>query len=102
MTLREILATPWIAAVLGFVIGAALIGAAAWSRNISTSPDKRDSIAVMMMFMMGGMLVATGVLLAYVFIAPQGFLWFGLSLSAGFVIGLAVAGIRLMLESNRD
>ena len=35
----------------------------------------------MMMFMMGGMLLASAVLVAYVFIAPSGFLYFGLALS---------------------
>jgi prepilin signal peptidase PulO-like enzyme (type II secretory pathway) len=100
--LREILATPVVAAVLGFLIGAGLITATAWSRTISTSTDASDSIAVMMMFMIGGMLVASGLLIAYVFIAPGGFLYFGLSLAAGFVIGLGVIAIGLMRQSFRD
>ena len=93
--LREILATPAVAVVLGFLIGAGLIGATAWSRTISASRDVSDSIAVMMMFMMGGMLLSSGILIAYVFLAPSGFLYFGLALSAGFVIGLGVISIVL-------
>jgi len=100
--LREILAIPAIAAVLGFLIGAGLITATAWSRKIPASTDPSDEIAVMMMFMAGGMLVASGVLIAYVFIAPGGFLYFGLSLAAGFVIAFGIIAFRMMRESYRD
>jgi prepilin signal peptidase PulO-like enzyme (type II secretory pathway) len=100
--LREIFAIPAVAAVLGFLIGAGLITATAWSRKIPTSTDSSDSIAIMMMFMMGGMLVSSGILIAYVFIAPSAFLYFGLSLAGGFVIALGVIAIGLMLESYRD
>jgi len=100
--LREILATPAVAAVLGFLVGAGLITATAWSRTISRSSDVSDSIAIMMMFMMGGMLVASGVLIAYVLLVPDGFLYFGLSLGAGFVIGLGVIAVGLMRQSYRD
>jgi hypothetical protein len=55
-----------------------------------------------MMFMMGGMLVASGVLIAYVFIAPSGFLYFGLSLSAGYVVAFGIIAIGMMRRSYRD
>jgi prepilin signal peptidase PulO-like enzyme (type II secretory pathway) len=100
--LREIFAVPAVAAVLGFLVGAGLISATAWSRKIPTSTDASDSIAVMMMFMMGGMLVSSGILIAYVFIAPSAFLYFGLSLAAGFVIGLGIIALGLMRQSYRD
>lgn len=102
MQLRELLATPLVAAVLGFLIGVGLITATAWSRRIPTSTDSSDSIAIIMLFMMGGMLVASGVLIAYAFIAPSAFLYFGLSLAAGFVIGLGVIAFGLMRQSYRD
>jgi len=56
----------------------------------------------MMMFMMGGMLVASGVLIGYALAAPAGFMWFGLSLGAGFVVGLCVAAVQMVRESYRD
>ena len=102
MQLRVLLAIPAVAAVLGFLIGAVLIAASAWSRNLSTSSDARDGLAIMMMFMMGGMLVASGVLIGYAFVAPAGVTWFGLSLGAGFVIGLGVAAVQMVRESYRD
>ncbi|MDR3685797.1 MAG: hypothetical protein P4L93_02400 [Coriobacteriia bacterium] len=102
MQLRALLAIPAVAAVLGFLIGAVLIAASAWSRNLSTSSDARDGLAIMMMFMMGGMLVASGVLIGYVLVAPGGFLFFGLSLGAGYVIGLGVSAVWMMRESYHD
>lgn len=102
MAVRELLATPSIAGLLGFLIGVALVSALAWSRKLSTSSDARDGIIVMMVAMLGGMLVASGVLIAYVFVARAGFIYFGLSLAAGFVVGLGVITVRLMRESFRD
>jgi len=96
------LETPVIAGVLGFLIGVGLISATAWSRKLPTSTDPSDVITVMMLFMMGGMLLASAVLIAYVFIAPGGYLYFGLSLAAGFVIGLGVVAFGLMRQSYRD
>ena len=102
MQLRVLLAIPAVAAVLGFLIGAVLITASAWSRNLSTSSDATDGLAIMMAFMMGGMLLASAVLIGYVLVAPAGFLWFGLSLGAGYVIGLGVSAVRMMRESYHD
>ena len=102
MQLRVILETPVVAAILGFLIGVGLISATAWSRRIPTSTDPSDVIAVMMAFMVGGMLIASAVLIAYVFIAPRGYLYFGLSLAGGFVIGLGVVSFGLMRQSYRD
>ena len=81
--------------MLGFLFGVGLIAATAWSRSLPKSADAMDSIAVMMGFMAGGMLLAAGVLVAYVFIAPSAFVYFGLALSAGFVIGLGVISVIL-------
>jgi hypothetical protein len=47
------------------------------------------------LFMMGGMLLASAILIAYVFAAPSAFLYFGLALSAGFVMGLGVISVIL-------
>lgn len=102
MLVRELLETPAVAVALGFLVGVLLIGAAAWSRNLSASPDKRASIAIMMGFMMGGMLLATAILVGYVVIAPKGFLGFGLSLAAGFIAGLGVFAVLMVRQSHRD
>lgn len=84
------------------MVGVALIAAMAWSRKLSMSSDALDGIVVMMMTMMGGMLAASAILIVYVFVARAGFVYFGLSLAAGFVIGLGVVTIGLMRETFRD
>jgi fumarate reductase subunit D len=86
------LATPIVAVVLGFLIGAGLITATALSRKLPASADPSDGIAIIMMFM----------IIAYVFIAPSGFPYFGLSLAAGFVIAFGVIAIGMMRQSYRD
>ena len=100
--LRALLSTPWLAVLLGLVVGVGLIAAIAESRRLSTSSDGRDGITLMMLFMMGSMLVASIVLLGYALVAPGGFLGFGLSLAGGFIVGLAVYGVRLIRESFHD
>jgi hypothetical protein len=97
--LQALLAIPAVAAVLGFLVGAALIAATAWSRTISTSNEAINGLPMMMVFMTVGMLVAGGVLITYVMVAPSGFLWFGLSLGAGFLIGLGAAAVWMMKTS---
>jgi hypothetical protein len=100
--LRELLTIPVVAGILGFLVGAVLIALTAWSRNIPKSHDPLDGLAWMMGFMAGGMLLSAAVLVAYVYAAPAGFLYFGLALAAGFVIGLAVISIGMMRKSSRD
>jgi hypothetical protein len=97
--LQALLAIPAVAAVLGFLVGAALIAATAWSRNISTSNEAINGLPMMMAFMTVGMLVAGGVLIGYVMVAPDTFMWFGLSLGAGFVIGLGASAVWMMKTS---
>jgi hypothetical protein len=79
-----------------------MITATAWSRTISTSSDARDGVAIMMMFMVGGMLFATAVLIAYVLASPAGFPYFGVSLAAGYVIALGVIAVGMARRSFRD
>lgn len=102
MQLREILATPVIAGILGFLVGVGLISAVAWSRKLVSSSNTQDVIVVTMIAMMVGMLVASGVLITYVLVAQAGFIYFGLSLSAGFVIGFCVIAFGMIRESYRD
>jgi hypothetical protein len=96
---REFLATPAVAAVLGLVVGVALISATALSRKLIPSADAQSGVLLMMVSMFGGMVVASIVLFAYALIAPQGFLWFGLALGVGFITGLAYFSVQMLRES---
>ena len=79
-----------------------MIVATAWSRSLAKSTDGYDSIVAMMVAMVVGMLVASGALIGYVFLAQAGFMWFGISLGAGYVLSLGVVGVWMMRESSHD
>ena len=102
MQLRDLLVLPGIAGTLGFLVGVAMVAATAWSRRFAKSPDGIDGIVAMMVAMVIGMLVASGLLIAYVFVARAGFVWFGVSLGAGYVICLGAVGLWMMRESSHD
>jgi len=104
--LQELLVVPIVAGLLGFFVGASMIGVMAWSRTYSKSPDEppdtHDSIVAMMGSMVGGMLISSALMIAYVVFAQAGFVYFGLSLAAGFVIGLGIISVVLWRQSFRD
>jgi hypothetical protein len=79
-----------------------MVLATAWSRRFAKSPDGLDGIVAMMIAMVVGMFVASGVLIGYEFVAPAGFVWFGVSLGAGYVICLGAVGVWMMRESSHD
>jgi len=79
-----------------------MIAATAWSRNRSKPSDSTDSIVPMMVSVIGGMLVSSALMIAYVVVAREGFVYFGLALAGGFVIGLGVISIVLWRKSFRD
>ena len=102
MELRQLLSLPGVAGTLGFLVGVAMIAATAWSRNRSKPSDSTDSIVPMMVSVIGGMLVSSALMIAYVVVARDGFVYFGLALAGGFVIGLGVISIVLWRKSFRD
>ena len=102
MQLRDLLALPGVAGTLGFLVGVAMVLATAWSRSLSKSSDGHDGIVAMMVAMVVGLFVATGLMIGYVFIARAGFIWFGISLGAGYVLCLGVVGVWMMRESSHD
>ena len=106
MQLQELLVVPIVAGLLGFFVGLAMIAVMAWSRNYSKSsdesPDAHDGIVAMMVSMAGGMLISSALMIAYVIVARAGFVYFGLSLAAGFVTGLGIISVVLWRQSFRD
>ena len=102
MQLRDLLVLPGVAGSLGFLVGVAMVAATAWSKSLAKSPDGLDGIVAMMATMVIGMLVASGLLIGYVYVARAGFFWFGVSLGAGYIVCLGVVGIWMMRESSHD
>jgi hypothetical protein len=100
--LRYLFALPLVAGILGFLVGVAMVLATALSRSLAKSPDGNDGIVAMMVAMVIGMFVGSGLLIGYEFLAPAGFIWFGVSLGAGYVLCLVAAGVWMMRESSHD
>jgi hypothetical protein len=99
---NEILANPLAAAVCGAIVGFASIAAVALSPKLVRSGDSKAATGVMMGAMGLSMVFILVVLLAYVAIAPESFLWFGLALAAGFVSGLAAMGVWMARTMSHE
>jgi len=99
---NQILANPYVAATCGALIGFACIAGVAVSPRFVRSGGAKAATGVMMGAMALSMLVIMTVLLAFVLISPQSFVWFGISLAAGFVIGLAVMGVWLVRAMGQE
>lgn len=92
----EILEAPAVAASLGLIAGVVLILVPA--RIASVRGDEVGRVAGAM-FM--SMMLAMIVLLVYVLVAEDGFIWFGGALALGFIAGLtAVAVVRLYRDRS--
>jgi Sec-independent protein secretion pathway component TatC len=97
LELRELLATPAIAIALGVFVGLVLLAPVIWATRFFVS-DKIDvGLAIVMGSVFAGLLVALGALFGYRAVAPDGLIWFGPSLVAGFVVGLGVFALKVAM-----
>ncbi|MBI5231530.1 MAG: hypothetical protein HY876_05115 [Coriobacteriales bacterium] len=94
--MTEILSNPYVAALCGVLVGFACIAGIAASPKIMRSGGTAAATGVMMGAMALSMIVILTLLLLYVFVALDGFLWFGISLAGGFVAGLVLMSVRLV------
>ncbi len=96
VAVQEVLATPAVAVTLGVIVGAGLMAPLLWSSRFAYSEKPDRALYAAMVSSMGGVLVGAGILYGYYALAKEGFVWFGPSLIAGFVLGLGVVTILLM------
>jgi hypothetical protein len=98
-TLSALLSTSWIAALLGLLLGGALVAPLLIGTRLVASGNTDAGLYAAMGGVFGGLLVALGALFGFRAIAPDAFLWFGCGLIVGFLVfaggGIAVAGRRL-------
>jgi hypothetical protein len=94
--LRNFLATPVVAVVLGLAVGFVLAVPLLIGSRFA-SADKIDAaLYTTMGSVMGGLLLSVGILFGYRALAGDGFVWFGPSLVVGFVVGLGAVGITML------
>ncbi len=104
MGLRELLATPFVALILGALVGLLLLLPVLLGYRFLGAERIDLGIGVTTGGVFVGMLVAVGALFGYRALAEEGLVYFGPALIGGFVIGLVVFALRVaktMLESDK-
>jgi hypothetical protein len=96
--LRELLATPWIAIILGFVMGVGLLAPLFGISRLLKAKHADVALVVVMGTVFVGLIIGLAVLLGYRLASPAGFVWFGSATIAGFVIALGVLSVRIGLQ----
>lgn len=96
--LQRLLATPWIAIVLGLVLGVGLLAPLFSISRMLNARNADVALYVVMGTVFGGLIIGLGLLLGYRFVAPDGFVWFGSATICGFVAALGVLSVRLGLK----
>lgn len=91
--LRELLSTPGVAVLLGLVLGVGLIAPLFWTSRLLTVENADVGTYVVMGVVLGGLILSLGVMWGYRFVTPSGFVWFGPSVVAGFVVALGVLAV---------
>jgi len=103
--LRELLSTPGTAVLLGLLLGVGLIAPLFWTTRLLTPANADMGTFVVMAVVFGGMILSLGLMWGYRLVAPDGFMWFGPSVVAGFVVALGVLAtvmtLRLLKSSGR-
>ena len=102
--LRELLANPWIASLLGIVLGVALVAPLFWTLRLINARNTDMALYVVMGSVFGGLFVGLGVMAGFWFISQEGFMFFGPAMVAGFVVALGILAARtaVKLLSNDD
>jgi len=101
--LRELLSTPGVAVLLGLILGVVLIAPLFWTSRLLTEQNADIGLYLVMGVVFGGLIVSLGVMWVYHYVTSEGFVWFGPSVVAGFVVTLGVLAVvmaRRLLKSD--
>ncbi|HZL06242.1 MAG TPA: hypothetical protein VFE45_12650, partial [Coriobacteriia bacterium] len=91
-------ADPFVAALLGLVLGVLLMLVSRRAVALVTPDDPTRGFALVALFMLGRLIIVMAALAAYFFLARAGFLVFAAVLITSFIISLALEA----LESSRS
>lgn len=80
---------------MGVFVGLVLIAPMIWASRFFAAEKINLGLAVVMGSVFAGLLLALGVLFAYRALAPEGLIWFGPSVVAGFVVGLGAFALKV-------
>jgi len=98
LDLRELLATPWVAIVLGVLLGIGLLLPLVWTLRRITPGNVDVGVNIGMGAVFGGLLVGLGLMVGYKVLAPEGFWYFGPAVAGGFIVALGVLSWRVAVQ----
>ena len=91
------------AVLLGLLLGVGLIAPLFWTSRLLTEKNADIGLVVVMAVVFGGLILSLGVMWGYRYVTPAGFMYFGPSVVAGFVIALgALATVMAMRLLKSD
>ena len=94
--MESLFTAPWMAALLGFALGALIVAPLLLSVKLfEVQPGSGYALAGVSII--GGLVVALGVMFLYRSIAPRGFVTFGVAVIVGFFAAIIV-GAPLLLR----
>jgi hypothetical protein len=96
--LRELLSTPGLAVLLGLILGVILIAPLFWTSRLLTAQNADLGLYVVMGVVFGGLIFSLIVMFGYSLITQAGFMWFGPSVVAGFVVALGVLSVVITVK----
>lgn len=91
-----VLSAPWLAALLGFVLGAVVVTPVMLSVWFYDDSRPGDAWGLGLGSILIGLVIAVGVMFLYRSIAPTAFVTFGVSVVVGFFTAFAIATVLIL------
>jgi zinc transporter ZupT len=92
----EFLSVPWVAGLLGFVLGVAIITPLLVTVRLYDEGSPGTAWGIAGLSILGGLVVAIGVMFLYHSIAPEAFPTFGMSVVAGFFVAFVTGAVLIL------
>lgn len=96
-----VLATPWVAALTGFVLGAVIVTPVLLSVWFYDESRPGDAWGLGLGSVLIGLLIAIGVMFLYHSLAPVGFVTFGVAVVAGFFVAFIIGAVLVVTHQAR-
>ncbi len=91
-----VLGTPWLAALLGFLLGAVIVVPVLMSVWFYDEKRPGDAWGIALGSILIGLIIAVGVMFLYRSIAPAAFVTFGVAVVVGFFVAFIIGAIAII------
>lgn len=97
-----VFSTKLVAITLGIIVGVGVAAPIFLSMRLLRSKAPQNAVYGAMGSVFGGMLLSLGLMLAYWFAAPAGFMYFALALVGSFAVSVAAGGLVMARRTHRS